>query len=157
VRKVTGIAAKMLRNSADIEDAVQDTFIEAFRDFHQLREPRYVERWLVGIVLHNAHRRFRKRAMMRRLGLDRSVDDEPLALQAGAAATQEVRAELALLDAVFDRMDIKDRMCAVLRYFEGYSLEEIAVSTQWSLATVKRRLAESKRQIVRHLEAKDHG
>ncbi len=111
----------------------------------------------MGIVLHNAHRRFRKRALMRRLGLDRSVDDEPLALQAGAAATQEARAESAFLDAVFDRMDIRDRMCAVLRYFEGYRLEEIAGATGWSLATVKRRLAESKKQIVRHLEAKGHG
>ena len=157
VHKLTGIVAKLLRNSADIEDVVQDTFVQAFRDMHQLREPRYVERWLVRIAVHRVHHRFRRRSLMRKLGLDRSIDDEPLVLQTSSATPQEVRAELALLDEAFDAMDIKDRTCFVLRYLEGFKLEEIAVATGCSLATAKRRIVQAKRTIDRYVEASRHG
>ena len=151
VDKITGIAAKLLRNSADIEDAVQDTFVHAFRDIAKLRESAYLERWLVRIVVNRAHYQFRKRQLKRRFGLDRSIDDERLCEQLGAPSTQETRAELALLDAAFDKMSIKDKTCFVLRYLEGYGLEETAAAVGSSLATVKRRLAKARNIVERHV------
>lgn len=156
VHKITGISAKLLRNRADIEDVVQDTFIQAYRDIGQLMEPRFIERWLVRIAVNRAHRRFRKRALKRRLGLDRSLDDERFVDQVGVAAPQEARAELALLDSAFDAMRIDDRVCFVLRYFEGYRLEEVARAVDCSLATAKRRLARAKHIVERHFEEARH-
>lgn len=157
VNRVSGIAAKLLRNSTDIEDVVQETFIQAYRDINHLREPRYVERWLVRIAVHRVHYRFRIRRIKRRLGLDRSLDDERLCDQATVAATQEARTELALLDSAFDALDIKDRTCFVLHYLEGYRLEEVAKAADCSLATVKRRIAKAKRVVDRHFEEGGRG
>ena len=151
VDKITGIAGKLLRNSADVEDAVQDTFVHAFRDIAKLRETAYLERWLVQIVVHRAQYQFRIRQIKRRFGLDRSFDDERLCDQIGAPSTQEACAELALLDAAFDKMKLKDRTCFVLRYLEGYGLEETAAAVQSSLATVKRRLTRAKKIVERHV------
>jgi RNA polymerase sigma-70 factor, ECF subfamily len=156
VHKITGIASKLLRNSADIEDAVQDTFVQAFRDIHRLQDPNYLERWLVRIVINRAHHHFRKRDLKRRFGLDRSMDDERLCEQTGAAATQEARAELFLLDVAFDAMNIKDRTCFVLRYFEGYDLEEVAIAADCSIATAKRRIARAKELVDRHFAGDFH-
>ncbi len=157
VHRITGISAKLLRHSADIEDVVQDTFIEAYRDIAQLKEPRYVERWLVGIAIHRIHRRFRTRKMKRRLGPDRSIDNELLCNQgAWVGANQEARAELALLDAAFDTMRIVDRTCFVLRFFEGYQLKEVADATDKSLATVKRCIARAQIIVDRHFEESRH-
>jgi RNA polymerase sigma-70 factor (ECF subfamily) len=156
VHKITGIASKLLRNSADIEDAVQDTFVQAFRDIHRLQDPNYLERWVVRIVIHRAYHHFRKRDLKRRFGLDRSIDDERLCEQIGAAAPQEARAELALLDAAFDAMKIKDRTCFVLRYLEGYGLEEVAIAADCSIATAKRRIARAKDIVDRHFAGDCH-
>ena len=150
VHKVTGISAKLLRNGPDIEDVVQDTFIEAFRDMVQLREPHHVERWLVRIAIHRAHRRFRRRKLKRTLGLDRSIDDECLADQARTDASQEARAEIALLDSVFDSMRLAERTCYVLRCLEGYHLDEVAQMTGCSLATVKRRVSRAQQMVAIH-------
>ena len=150
VHKITGIVAKLLRCRADVEDAVQETFIQAFRDMNQLREPKHVERWLVRIAVHRAHHRFRRRALKRRLGLDRSLDDESLTVQATDTTPPDVRAELALLDRAFDNMKMVERSTFVLRYFEGYRLEEVADATGASLATVKRRITRAKEVIDRH-------
>jgi len=157
VNKISGIAAKLLRNSTDIEDVVQETFIQAYRDINQLREPRYLERWLVRIAIHRVHHRFRIRRIKRKLGLDRSLDDERLCDQASVAATQEARAELALLDSAFDVLDITDRSCFVLHFLEGYRLEEVAGTVGCSLATVKRRIAKAKRVVNRHFKEGGRG
>lgn len=157
VHKITGISAKLLRHSADIEDVVQDTFIQAFRDMAQLKEPRFVKRWLVSIAIHRIHRRFRRRKIKRVLGLDRSIDDERLVDQTAVAAPQEARAEIALLDSALDTMNMKERTCFVLRFLEGYRLEEVAHLAGCSLATVKRRIAAAKRIVDRHFEEESHG
>ena len=157
VHRITGIAAKLLRNSADIEDVVQDTFIQGFRDIESLKDPYRVERWLARIAVHRAHRRFRRRKLKRSLGLDRSFDDERMFVQAEFAASQEARAEIALLDEVFDTMGMADRTCFVLRYLEGYLLEEVATITGCSLATAKRRIARAKSLVDQHFKEDLHG
>ncbi|MBN2529190.1 MAG: RNA polymerase sigma factor [Deltaproteobacteria bacterium] len=157
VHKITGISARLLRNSSDIEDVVQDTFTEAYRDMPQIKSPQLVERWLVRIAVHRAHRRFRRRKLKRTLGLDRSIDDERLFIQVGVHASHEARAEIALLDSVFDTMNISERTCFVLRYIEGYRLEEVAQITGYSLATVKRRIVNAKGAVDRHFEEESHG
>ena len=157
VHRITGIAAKLLRNSADIEDVVQDTFIQAFRDIAHLKDPHRVERWLARIAVHRAHHRFRRRKLKRTLGLDRSFDDERLTVQAGIAASQEAHAEISLLDEVFDTMRMTDRTCFVLRFMEGYLLEEVAAIAGCSLATAKRRIARAKDIVDQHFKEELHG
>ena len=152
VDRITGIVAKLLRNSADIEDVVQDTFVQGFEDLHQVKTPRHVGRWLAGIAVHRVHRRFRRRKVKQMLGLDRSADDERLLSQAGRDASQEARAELALLDDAFDEMSMAERTCWTLRHLEEYRLQDVATVARCSLATAKRRIASAQAIIDRHFE-----
>ena len=154
--KIAGILAKLLQNSADIDDAMQEAFIEAYRDIAKLKEPKYVERWLLRIAIHRAQHCFRKRRLKRMLGLDRSIDDEPLHRQARVDAPQEARLELAQLDRAFGAMSLGEKTCFLLRHLEGYRMKEVAHATGWSVATVKRRLAGAQRIIDRHFEEASH-
>lgn len=149
VHRVTGVVAKLLRHGADIEDVVQDTFVDAFEELAALRAPEHVGRWIVGIAVHKAHRRFRKRKLLRTLGLDRSIDDERLVNQLARDAGQDVRVEVAAIDAALDTMAADERLCFVLRHLEGYSLEEAATLAGVSLATVKRKLAKAESAVAR--------
>lgn len=141
VHRVTTVVARLLRNGPDVEDVVQDTFIQALGELDKLREPKKVESWLVGIAVHRVHRRFRRRALRRLLGLERTIEDERLESQARVEASQEARAELALLDLALDEVAPADRICWVLRHVEGYALAEVANLAGCSVATAKRRIA----------------
>lgn len=149
VKAVWCTALRLVGDRADADDVVQDTFVEALRDVSKLREPARMRAWLLQITVHQAHRRFRKRKLMRRLGLERSQEDGVLETLAKPGASTETRAELACIDRVLGRVSANQRFAWMLRHVEGLSLEEVAEACDCSLATAKRRIART----AQHLEA----
>lgn len=141
VKLVWTTALHMVGNRADAQDVVQDTFVEALRDLPALRQHAALRPWLLRISVHQAHRRFRRRKLLRRLGLDRSIDDAPLEelLHHGATADQQL--ELRAVDRALQCASAGERFAWILRYVDGHRLEEVADACGCSLATVKRRLA----------------
>lgn len=95
------------------------------------------------IAVHQVHRRFRRRRLLARLGLDRGVDDARLERVVDPSASPEVRADLARLDDALGRLPVAPRLAWVLRYVEGCELKELADQCGCSLATAKRRIAQA--------------
>jgi|SRR5690606_4565647 len=149
VKAVWCTALRLVGDRADADDVVQDTFVEALRDVSKLREPSRMRAWLLQITVHQAHRRFRKRKLLRRLGLERPQEDGLLETLAKPGASTETRAELACIDRVLGRVSASQRFAWMLRHVEGLSLEEVAEACDCSLATAKRRIART----AQHLEA----
>lgn len=141
VKLVWSTALHMMGNRADAQDVVQDTFIEAFRDVGALRAHAALQPWLLRISVHQAHRRFRRRRLLRRLGLDRSIDDAPLESLLAPGASPDLRSELRAVERALDIATAAERFAWILRYVDGHSLEEVAAASACSLATAKRRLA----------------
>lgn len=148
VKAVWCTALRLVGNRSDADDVVQDTFVEALRDVHKLREPARMRAWLLQITVHQAHRRFRKRKLMKKLGIERPQEDGLLESLAKPGAPAEARAELACIDRVLGRVSATQRFAWMLRHVEGLSLEEVAQACDCSLATAKRRIART----VQHLE-----
>jgi RNA polymerase sigma-70 factor (ECF subfamily) len=132
-------ATRLLARTGEAEDAVQDTFIEAFRDLDTLQDTSRFAHWLMRILLHQAHRRFRRRRLLRKFGLDGS-DDASLEHLADPQAGPEARVHLAQIDAALRTLDGPARIAWVLRFVEGCSLVEVAECEECSLATIKRRI-----------------
>jgi RNA polymerase sigma-70 factor, ECF subfamily len=151
VLQVVGLAQRLLGNSWDAEDVAQETFITAFEIWNQLRDYERARSWLMQIAVRQVHRKFRKRRLLRLLGLDRSVDDLPLDALAREDTTAEVRSELLVLDGVLKSLPAKSKIPWMLRYVEGLPLEEVAEKCECSLATAKRRIAQAQRVIGRHV------
>lgn len=141
VKLVWSTALHLVRNRADAQDVVQDTFVEALRDLGGLRVSGALRPWLLRITVHQAHRRFRRRKLLRRLGLHRSIDDAPLESLLHPGASPEVLGELRVIDRALYRGGDADRCAWLLRYVDGYTLEEVADACACSLATAKRRLS----------------
>jgi RNA polymerase sigma-70 factor, ECF subfamily len=140
---------RLLANRGEAEEVVQDTFVTAFEQLARLREPDAVGAWLGQIAVNLVRRRFRRLRLMRLLGLDRRADDATLEALADAGASNDQRAELALVDRLLSRMKPALRIAWMLRRVEGLELGEAASLCGCSLATVKRRIAEAE-AIVRH-------
>jgi RNA polymerase sigma-70 factor, ECF subfamily len=143
VDRVSERVTRLLARAAEAEDVVQDAFVDAFRDLPKLEEPARFGHWLMRIAVHQAHRRFRRRRLLARLGFDVGVDDATLARAVDHNAPPDVRAELARLDARLAAMPSALRLAWILRFVEGCGLEEVAEQCCCSLATAKRRIKQA--------------
>lgn len=119
------VAAIQLRQPADREDAVQECLRRAWEKRHRLRDERYVQTWVIRILLNECHR------MQQRMNRTIPVEDVP-------AVTQHAGGELkeALM-----QLDEKYRMPIVLHCIEGYSVAETAQMLHIPQGTVKTRLS----------------
>ena len=152
VEVVAAVLVRLLGRHGEAEDAVQDTFLTAFAELSRLRDTDALRPWLIRIAVHQAHRRFRRRRMLRALGLDHARDDASLESLAAPGTSPEVRAELALLDQALRKLPAAPRVAWALRYVEGYDLEGVALACECSLATVKRRIAAARARVSAHLD-----
>lgn len=142
---------RLLASQSDAEDALQDTFLQAFQDLPRLRDPGAFGPWLRQVAVHQAHRRFRRRRLLALIGLDGPPPDATLARLADRGASAEARAELGRIDAALARLPAPERSAWVLRHVEGYELEEVARLCRCSLATAKRRIAAAQARVAREL------
>lgn len=140
------------------EDVVQETFFLAFTRLKDLRHADSFRAWLIQIAVRLVRRRFRRRRLLRALGLDRQQDDARLLSEMDPAASPEVRAEIAKLDDVLSALPSGDRIAWILRHVEGHRLEEVAAACRCSLATAKRRIVRAQRRIDAHIafDVEDH-
>lgn len=153
VQLVAATARRMLRSPSDVDDIVQETFLIAFEKLDKLLEPRALRGWLAQIAVSRVHRRFRAHRWMR-LGLAADIG-ACLSEQATQDATQEQRAELALIDRALHELPLKLRTPWILRHVVGLELADVAVACECSLATAKRRVAEAGARVDAHLTGGD--
>lgn len=152
VPAVSQVVATLLGRMSDCEDVVQDIFVQALSELAALREPAAFRGWLLRIAVHKCHRSFRKRKLLRALGLDRGVDDVSLARLAAPGLAAEHCAELAQVDAALRPLPERERTAWILRFVHGHELTEIAELSGVSLATAKRLLARAQDRVARRIE-----
>jgi len=148
---VLSLATRLLRSHDEAMDVLQDTFVTAFEDIAQLREPAAFRGWLHQIAVRLVHRRFRRRKLLGLLGLDRRGEEISLESLADETASPDARIELRWLDAALLRVDERSRVAWMLRHIEGLALEEVAGACDCSLATAKRRIAAADAAVQSHL------
>jgi len=154
-----GVCTRLLRQTSDAEDVVQDAFVDALDQLDALREPSLFRRWITGIAVHRVHRRLRRRKLLRALGLWTDAPDRTLETCLAPGASQETHAELVCLDQVLQHLPDAQRIAWQLRFIEGYRLEEVAELCDCSLATVKRRLQSADTLVRKRIELEEatHG
>jgi len=136
-RYVGSVALRILGRESDVDDVVQDVFLDAHRGLSSLRDPGAVRAWLARLTVRKARRVLRRRRLMRALGLDTQPD---YGLVVDPAATPEQRVLLVEIYRLMDAMPSEERLAWSLRYLEGETLERVAELCGCSLATAKRRI-----------------
>jgi RNA polymerase sigma-70 factor (ECF subfamily) len=151
VPSVSQTIATLLGRMSDCEDVVQDTFVEALSELPALRDHGAFRGWLMRIAVNKCHRRFRKRKLLRALGLDRAADDVTLERLAAPVLSAEHKAELARIDAALQPLPERERSAWILRHVHGHELTEVAELSGVSLATVKRLITRAQDRVARHI------
>lgn len=135
---VFSVALRLLRDRAEAEELVQETFLEAWRRAAQYQPERAnVAAWLVTIAKSRAIDRLRSRGTSQRtLDVERRDISEPIRTPDDAIDGARTRA------AVRERvaqLPVEQRTLLELAWDEGLSQSEIAAKTGLPLGTVKTR------------------
>jgi RNA polymerase sigma-70 factor (ECF subfamily) len=146
-RRLFRIARSILRNDAEAEDVVQETYVRAFTGLHLFRGDAAFGTWITRIAMNEALGRLRRRRPTvdwETYGANRN-EAEIINFPASAAsidpektmAQSEVRA---VLEHAIDELPNAFRAVFVTRIVEGMSVEETADLFGLQPETVKTRL-----------------
>ncbi len=153
-RMVNGLAYRLLGRDADVDDLVQDTFVEALKNLHRLEAPAAFGSWLGSIVVRTASKRLRTRSLLTRLGLRRLAPIDADSVMS-SRAPPDITSELRAIYSVLDPLHHEARNALVLHRVEGMSMPEVAATMGVSLSTAKRRLAVAERALLSLSEVKE--
>lgn len=131
--RIAGLVFRLLGSDQDLDDLVQETFVEGFRALHRIEDPTKVGAFLSTIAIRRVRRhlsiKYRMRALAAALGL------------VSASTPAWGKEELSDVSAVLQRASIKHRIPWILHRVEGFTLPEVAEQCEASLASVKRWVA----------------
>jgi len=146
------------RSDGDVDDAVQQTFLEAWRCLHRFEGKSRFTTWLTRIAIHtcfSVRRRLRRLLLApddeRALGLvePAHVDDDRAAAAPVAPDEQASRkARARALDEVLQRLTPRKRVVFVLSDLEDLTSPEVAVILGIPEATVRTRLYYARRELA---------
>ena len=134
---VRRVLTRFLRNTPDVADALQDTFVRSFRSAAHVKDPLALRAWVLrvaeSVALDQLRRRQRSnsRDVTPNQEFEVPVEDDSVELRAA------VRDAYRLLD----RLPQQERAVFTMRHIDGLELTKLADVTGVSLATIKRRLA----------------
>ena len=134
--RVRAIARRMLRNDADAEDVVQETFLRAFRAISRFDRGRVFRVWLFTILVNQC----RTAATSRKRRQLRFSDDETALDRATDGRPTGVVEETSAVAAAVDRLDPLLREAFLLKYVEGMEYAEMATITGAGVSALKMRV-----------------
>ena len=149
---VYNVSYRILGNQADAEDASQDAFISAYRDFHKFRGEATVSTWLYRIAVNSSLMKLRKdrrRDFLTQTGYDEtqlvSWTEGPERAALNTELREKLEEGLALLPPQF-------RAVVVLRDVQGMSNEEAASILKTTVPSLKSKLHRGRVLLRRHLD-----
>jgi len=136
-RDVRKVLIRILGTTPDVADALQDTFLRAFKSALQVKDALALRGWLLRVAVSVAIDHLRRRQRLRWLVFSTEATvDVPV-----EGVTPELREALRDTYRVLDKLPNEERIAFALRHIDEMELAEIADACNVSLATIKRRLA----------------
>lgn len=155
--RIYATCARMLASAADAEDAVQHTFLEAWRCLPAFEGRSRFTTWLTRIAIYTCLGNRRKRA--------RITYEEPNESSADVVRTQWAQplmspddtaahaARKKAVEEILQRIGIKKRAVLVMADFEGMTSPEIARAIDVPEATVRTRLFHARKELAQLVRA----
>jgi RNA polymerase sigma-70 factor, ECF subfamily len=146
--RIFGYCLGLLRNREEAEDAVQTTFLNAYRGLRRGVQPDFEAAWLFKIA-QNVCRTRRENAW--RCGRVETVRDLDT-LQDAVAAPEHANGQAAELTAALNALPERYRTIILLREWHGLSYREIAVETGLSEGAVEMLVFRARRALAEQLQ-----
>jgi RNA polymerase sigma-70 factor (ECF subfamily) len=147
--RLYSVAFRILRDTTRAEDAVQQTFLTAWRELRRLRDDDRLEAWLYRLLVNACFAELRHTRRWQP-GLRLITDPET------GPSTDDAQVSVALrdeLERAFRRLSGEQRAVLAMHHYLGLSGAEIAETLGLSAGTVRSRLHYAKQQMRAAIEA----
>lgn len=135
-RYVAGVVYRLLGDESELDDVVQETFVDAHAALDSIREAASIRSLLATIAARKVARRIARRQRQRLFA-------SMFAWMAPRAETPPVEGAAYALYQALEAVSVERRIPWTLHVVEGMTLPEVAQVVGVSLATTKRRIAEA--------------
>jgi len=155
-KTVWSFTRSLTRNPATAEDALQETFLSAWKDAAGFHGDGSALGWLLAIARHAVYRQHRGRAGEP----ERMESLAELGEAAGWGAQEDPLAALVAQDEVARAMaalTLEDREILILKEIDGLSIEECGTLLGLGRPAVKSRLHRARLRFIAHLRGERHG
>jgi RNA polymerase sigma-70 factor (ECF subfamily) len=137
---------RILGNNREIEDLVQDAFLEIFRALPSFRGDSTLTRWCQTIATRTAYLAISRRKPQ---AIDLSLIEEVLPGDDNTHRVAQMREAARRLYAALERIDAKQRIAFALAVIDGLSLAEVAQLTESSVVAVKTRVWRARKDLMK--------
>ena len=149
--RVYRAARAILRNEAEAEDVMQQSYVNAYAHLRQFNRQAQFSTWLTRIVVNESLARVREKQRYEPLDEEQSNVEMLMKHDCSRSPEREAASEefRALLEPAIDRLPNGAREVFMLRDVEGMSTAEVSTTLDLSEDAVKARLARA-RASLRH-------
>ena len=140
------VAKSILSKEEDVEDAVSEAILKAYKNIKSLKDEAFFKTWLVRIVINESNTLYKKRSK------EVSVDKEHFT----NIKVNDNYKDLSLYNAI-NSLDDDLRTTTILFYFEDMKYRDIAKVLNVKEGTIKSRLSRAKEKLYYMLKEELHG
>ncbi|SCJ94823.1 Sigma-24 [uncultured Clostridium sp.] len=140
------VAKSILNKEEDVEDAVSEAILKAYKNIKSLKDESFFKTWLIRIVINESNTIYKKR------NREIAVENEHFI----NVQVNDKYKDLTLYNAI-NSLDEDLRTTTILFYFEDMKYKDIAKVLDVKEGTVKSRLSRAKEKLYNILKEELHG
>ena len=150
---VFNLCYRMLGDSAEAEDAAQESFWRAYQSLNRYDQKRPFATWLLSISAHFCIDQLRKRRLVT-LPMDILPEEDAPDPAPNPESSYNQREEQQNLHKLLAGLNPQDRAAIIMRYWYDLSEEEIGEALSLSVSAVKSRLHRARRELAQMWQTK---
>jgi RNA polymerase sigma factor (sigma-70 family) len=144
---------RRIGNPADVEDIVQDTFVEAMKGMSRFKGTSRPETWIFGIAMNLVRNHYKRRRVRDVVDYDQEVDALAEEIDSNPATLCEHREILQRLNVACGQLNEETRIVLERVFDDCLTYEEAASSLGIPVGTVRSRISRVRSQLRRMTEA----
>lgn len=142
------IAKVRLNNDYDINDAIQETMINAYKNLRKLKDNKKFKQWIFKISINECNKIYKEKYKRQELVNKMTLNSF------SSTTTEDFHISNSNLDlqALLETLEYKERIIITLFYGSNYNCNEIANILHMNKNTVKSKLSRAREKIKRFYE-----
>lgn len=146
------IAKTRLVREEDIEDAVQETILEAFRNIKKLKSNNFFKTWIIRILINKCNDIYKKNKKFNHVSIE-NIEDNKYCIETRDCNLEDSNLDFEIL---ISRLQYKERIILVLYYLEDFTIKQIGKILLIPASTVKNRLSRARNKLKDFIESEDY-
>ncbi|MFA5780476.1 MAG: sigma-70 family RNA polymerase sigma factor [Elusimicrobiota bacterium] len=151
-QKIYAVVFSMVRNEAETDEIVQQTYVNAFKGLKKFRGDSSIETWLIKIAINNTRTYFRKRKFLSFFydneGRTADIKDDTQNTEK-AVENEAVKNRIAK---AITKLPFRQKEVFVMKHLNGFSIAEISQVLNIAQGSVKANIFKAIKNLQKYLE-----